>query len=445
MITSILAFVIAFSLLVLVHEFGHFWMARRAGVAVERFSIGFGPKLFGFKWKETDFGIALLPLGGYVKMKGESETEGVDPNDPRAFSNKSISARTSIVLAGPIMNLLFSFVLMPMVFWIGRPEPAFLDQPPVIERVLPNSPAEKPGLKVGDKILFCNEKPMATWRELLSTIALTPVGAKLSLRVERDGAPKIFWLETEKLPGGEESYLGFEKFFGTSPPAIVKEVFPDGPADRAGIKPEDQIIAVAGKAIQNWDDLVQRIQSSQAQPLALEVRHDGQSHRFTVQPQWDPQSQRYLIGIQGMEAVTPFTYSIKRYSLTEAMRMGFKTNWENLVLTLLVLKKLVTLELSYKTLGGPVRIAYTLAKASASGATDFLYFTAFLSLQLGILNLLPIPVLDGGHLLFYLIEVIRRKPLSLKVRMVAQQIGLVLLITLIVFVTWNDLQKLFIR
>lgn len=442
MITSILSFFIAFGLLVLVHEFGHFWLARRIGVSVERFSIGFGPKLFGFKWKETDCCLSLLPLGGYVKMKGETDEEAIDPNDKTAFSNKSISDRSAIVLAGPLMNLLFSFVLMPLVFWIGRPEPAFLNQPPVVERILPNSPAEQGGLKIGDEVLSLNAKAVTTWRELLQDIAITPVGSRLALGIRRDGDQKTYWLETEKLPGEEESYLGLEKFFGESPPAIIQSVLPKGEADRAGLKPKDQVTKVAGVAIQNWDDLVRAIQAVKDKPLELEVLRGQKVYRFTLRPQWDAAAKRYLIGIQGAESATPLAATLKRYSPIEAIGMGFKTNWENLLLTLTVLKKLLTLELSYKTLGGPVRIAYTLARASAAGVADFLYLTAFLSLQLAILNLLPIPVLDGGHLLFYLIEAVRRKPLSLKARMVAQQVGMVLLITLIVLVTWNDLEKL---
>lgn len=351
MLTSILAFAAAFGLLVLVHEFGHFWVARRNGVHVEKFSIGFGPKLWGFQWKETRLVISLLPLGGYVKMKGESDEEQIDPADATAFSNKTIAARSRIVLAGPAMNLLLSFVLMPVVFWLGRPDPVFLNQPAVIEAVMPGSPAEQAGLKAGDVILTVNEKTV---------------------------------------PG--------------------------------------------------WTDLIREIQLAGGQTIAVDAKRDEAQIHLTLKPQWDESEERYLIGIQGKTLSTPVAF--KKYGFTEGLIAGVKTNWENIVLTLRVLQKLVSLELSYKTLGGPVQIAYTLAEASASGLGDFLYFTAFLSLQLAVLNLLPIPVLDGGHLVFYLIEAIRRKPLSLRFRMVAQQVGLFLLITLIVFVTWNDIEKL---
>lgn len=351
MLTSIAAFVIAFGLLVLVHEFGHFWLARRNGVAVEKFSIGFGPKLWGFQWRETRFVVSLLPLGGYVKMKGESDEEATDPNDTTAFANKTIGARARIVLAGPIMNLVLSFVLMPIVFWLGRPDPALLQQPAIIEAVLPGSPAERSGLRAGDRILAINQK------------------------------------------------------------------------------------AIAG-----WDLLIQEIQLAGSQPIDVTAERNEGEITLVLKPEWDEGADRYLIGIQGKTIQTPVQF--KKYGLVEGLVEGIRTNWQNTLLTLRVLQKLVTLQLSYKTLGGPVQIVYTLAQASASGLGDFLYFTAFLSLQLAILNLLPIPVLDGGHLVFYLIEAIRRKPLSLRARMVAQQVGLFLLITLIIFVTWNDIEKL---
>lgn len=355
MILSIVSFVIAFGLLVLVHEFGHFWVARRSGIAVEKFSIGFGPKLFGFKWKETLFQISLFPLGGFVKMKGESDEEKIDPSDQTSFSNKTTLVRSAVVSAGPLMNLVLSFILMPLVFWIGKPEPVFLKERAVIEQVLPNSPA-----------------------------------------------------------------------------------------DQAGIRKGDTVFTVDGKPVANWVDLIQAVQIAGSKTFPMEVEREGKRFALEVRPQWNDQINQYMIGIQGKEP-TSLDVTIRSYPLKEAIVVGFKANWDNLVLTFQVLKKLFTFELSYKALGGPVQIAYTLAKASASGLADFIFFTAFLSLQLAILNLLPIPVLDGGHLVFFLIEGVLRRPLSLKTRMVAQQVGLVLLLTLILMVTWNDVQRLFFR
>ncbi|MDO8494266.1 MAG: RIP metalloprotease RseP [Deltaproteobacteria bacterium] len=353
-LTTILAVIFAFGVLVIVHEFGHFWVARRCGVFVEKFSIGFGPKLFGFMWKETQFIVSLLPLGGYVKMRGEEDSETVTPNDPTSFSNQPLKKKAAIVLAGPIMNLILSFVLMPMVFMIGHAEAPSLNTPPVIREVMVGSPAERAGLVAGDTILKVNEKEIKNWGELIQSVQLG------------GNAPSKIFVERQK------------NFF-----------------------------------------------------------------EFLLQPEWNEENHSYLVGIRGDALPTDQTVEIKKYPFWESVVMGAKTNIENIALTFLVLKRLVTLQMTYKTLGGPVQIIYTLAGAAASGISDFIFFISFLSLQLAIMNLLPIPVLDGGHLFFYIIEGIRRKPLSLKSKMIAQQIGMALLLSLVLLVTWNDLKRLF--
>lgn len=354
MITSVLAFIVAFGLLVLVHEFGHFWVAKRSGITIEKFSIGFGPKLFGFRRGGTEFAISLLPLGGFVKMKGEDGETPSDKNDPTAFSNKPAWVRSAVVLAGPMMNFLLSFVLMPLVFWLGAPESPLLRVPPMVGEVI----------------------------------------------------------------------AGF-------------------PAATAGIQAGDRIVRVGEKAIANWGELLQALQLNGATPTQLQVEREEKSFSVAIQPRWDEAHHGYMIGIQQTNIPPPPTVVAKRYPFFEAIQMGFKANLENIVATFAVLRKLITLQLSYKSLGGPVQIAYTLAATAASGLSDFIAFAAFLSVQLAVLNLLPIPVLDGGHVLFYLVEGVLRRPLSMKVRLIAQQVGLVFLVGLVLLVTWNDLQRLF--
>ncbi|MBI5299071.1 MAG: site-2 protease family protein [Deltaproteobacteria bacterium] len=504
MITSILSFIIAFGILVLVHEFGHFWIARRRGVAIEKFSIGFGPKIFGFHYrglrrslrrqsrqslplnapsglidsKGTDFCISLIPLGGFVKMKGDEDESQVSPDDKTAFVNKSVKARSAIVMAGPFMNLLLSFIVMPLVFLIGKQEPAFFKEPPVIERVLPGSPAEKSGLGIGDLIVAFDGKSVATWEGLLEAIAITAPNKTLNLEIERgpwimDHGPrtkKEIVVETATLPGGEGSYLGIEKYFGKAPSAIVKEIMPESPAADAHLQAGDQITLVGGQPIDSWDGLIHAVNVHQGEAIQIEVLRvlrSEQSERegaaptalplegatrapikevrqnLTIQPKWDAEAKRWMLGIKGPETMEMGPLQIRHYSFLGAIEAGCKTNIRNILLTFQVLKKLVTFELSYKNLGGPVQIAYSLSKAAASGVADFLYFTAFLSIQLAVLNILPIPMLDGGHLLFFMIEAVRKRPLSLKIRIIAQQTGLVLLLTLILLVTFNDLKRLF--
>ncbi len=442
MIISVIAFVVAFGILVLVHEFGHFWIARKVGIFVEKFSIGFGPKILGFKKKGTDFCISLLPLGGFVKMKGEGDEQEANTTDPDAFPNKSVKARAAVVMAGPMMNLLLSFILMPFVFWLGKPEISFLSEIPVIERILPASPADQAGLKMGDQILRLNSKQTATWEKVLETVTLTGIGKEIDITVQRNGAEKLVSLKTAPLPTGEGAYLGFEKFFGTAPEAIVVEVLSGSPAQTGGLKAGDKITTVENVPVTDWDSLISAVNSQKGKEMTVGVLRNQSTFFFKIKPNWDKTAGRWLLGIKGPEGSSLGILRTKQYTFLEAIKMGFKTNVKNILMTFEVLKKLVTLELSYKTLGGPVQIAYALGKASASGLPDFLYFTAFLSLQLAILNILPIPMLDGGHLLFFLIEAVRKKPLSLKARLIAQQAGLVLLLTLILFVTMNDLERL---
>ncbi|MDP2599535.1 MAG: RIP metalloprotease RseP [Deltaproteobacteria bacterium] len=442
MITSIIAFIVSFGILVLVHEFGHFWIARKVGIFVEKFSIGFGPKIFGFKKKGTDFCISLLPLGGFVKMKGEGDEKESQTTDPDAFSNKSVGARSAVVLAGPMMNLLLSFALMPFVFWLGKPEISFLSEPAVIERLLPQSPAEGSGLKIGDKIMRINGKQAPNWETVLETITLSPPGKPVQLHIARNGEEQEIAVNTVPLPNGEGTYAGFEKFFGNAPEAIVTDILPNSPAEKGGLEKGDKIIAVQGAPVTDWDSLIRQVSLHQGKPMNITALREGRPIDLSIQALWDASSERWLMGIRGPEGSGVGILQTKKYGFADAVKMGFKTNVKNILLTFEVLKKLVTLELSYKSLGGPVQIAVTLGKASASGFADFLYFTAFLSLQLAILNILPIPMLDGGHLLFFAFEAVRGRALSLKTRIIAQQVGLVLLLTLILFVTMNDLERL---
>jgi len=444
MITSILSFIIAFGILVLVHEFGHFWVARRAGVAIDKFSIGFGPKIFGFRSKGTEFCISLIPLGGFVKMKWDEDESQVPPDDKTAFPNQPLKTRSAVVMAGPFMNLLLSFIVMPLVFLIGKSEPAFFKEPPVIERVLPGSPAEKSDLRIGDLIVALDGKSVATWEGLLETIAITAPNKTLNLEIERGPrTKKEVVVETATLPGGEGSYLGVEKYFGKAPSAIVKEIIPESPAAKAGLQAGDQITLVGGQPIDSWDGLIRAVNAHQGEAIQIEVLRKEARQNLTIQPKWDEEAKRWMMGIKGPETMEMGPLQTRHYSFIGAIEAGFKTNIRNILLTFQVLKKLVTFELSYKNLGGPVQIAYSLSKAAASGIADFLYFTAFLSIQLAVLNILPIPMLDGGHLLFFMIEGIRKRPLSLKIRLIAQQTGLVLLLTLILLVTFNDLKRLF--
>lgn len=436
--TSILYFLIALGFLIFVHELGHFILAKRQGIKVDVFSFGFGPRLIGFKKGETDYRLSLLPLGGYVKMFGhEPGDEGAD--DPRSFNMKTIWQRFKVVIFGPLMNVILAFCLMPIVFMIGRPQPAYLDQQPIIEQVRATSPAAEAGLKKGDKIVAVNGHAVTTWESVLNRALLAKPGSEMKLGVERNGNARDMDVRVGSLPEMQGGYVGIEPMLFVGNEAVVDGVTPGGPADKAGLKAGDVVLSYNGANVIDWLDLTEKVNARGGKEATVKVKHaDGTVDRAKLTPEFNEDYDRWLMGIQkkrssGVPMVT------KRYGFFAAIAQGTKENFKLIKLTFTVIKRLVTLQLSYKVLGGPIIIAKTSAAAASSGFAPFIYFLAFLSMQLGILNLLPIPVLDGGHLVFLGIETAMRRPLSVRIREIATQVGFVMLVSLMLLVTVNDI------
>lgn len=436
---TILYFLIALGVLISIHEFGHFIVAKKSGVKVEEFSLGFGPRLFGWRRGDTDYRISLLPFGGYVKMLGEQPgEEGAD--DPRAFTRKPIWKRALIVAFGPLMNLFLCLALFPLVFLLGRDLPKFFNEPPVVEHVWKGSPAAEVGLEPHDRIAAINQKEIATWEEFLNEALAVPAGGKIQLSVIRAETTFNAELERRALLPGEKAYLGIEPtlFLGNEP--IIGKVDVGSRGAEAGLQPGDRVLAVGGVKVSWWTELAEKIQESHGTAVALTILRGDDQKKFSITPAFDEASERWRLGIQKEASDIPLIS--KQYGLLEAIKEGSKEFYKLLVLTLGILKKLFSFQLSYKVLGGPLMIAKTTAAAAESGLADFLYFLGFMSLQLAILNLLPIPVLDGGHLFFLGLEGIRRKPLNPKIQLVAQQIGFGLLLLLLITVTMNDLNAI---
>ncbi len=436
---TILYFIIGLGLLIFIHEFGHFIVAKMNGIRVERFSLGFGPRLIKFQIGETEYCISALPLGGYVKMTGQEdfEEEKIQPlDDPRAFSSKGLLARLSVVLAGPGMNLLLPFLLMPIVFMLGRSEPKFLDQAPEVMGVVASSAAAQGGFQKGDRIRRVNDKEVSRWNDVLIETSKPP-GTKVKLTWESNG--KIFEQTLELKPGekGMAGILGIEPMFFLDVDPVVGEILAGDPAEVAGIKIGDRVVAIDGKSIAHWQQMSDEVNASAGKELVFTVERGMQKLYFKITPNYNEKFQKYVIGVT--KASDPNLYETRRYGISDAFKKGVSENLMLFGMTFKVLKDLVTLKASVKELGGPIRIAQISAKAAERGLGNFLYLLAFLSIQLGILNLLPIPVLDGGHVLFMGYEGIARKPLSAKKRLVAQQVGMFLLLTLMVLVTVNDI------
>ncbi len=442
-IATFIYFILGLGLLIFIHELGHFLMAKRAGIRVEKFSLGFGPRLLWFTWGETEYRLSLLPLGGYVKMSGEDPSEEkIQPlDDPRCFSAQSIWKRIQVVAAGPLMNLVLALFLMPLVFMVGRMEPAFVDQAPVVLGVKKGSPAEKTGLEKGDQILSIEEVATPTWAEAMQRILVNP-NREVHLKILRKGSgmeeTKNVQLDTTR--EGKAGFLGVEPqlFVGMDP--VIDQVAAGSPAQKAGLQSKDRILSIGGEKVEDWQDMSDHIEKSQGKPVEVEVFREQEKLTLTLEPSYSETHHKWIIGITKESKAGDF---VKRhYGFVQALEKGTLENVKLFKLTLEVLKKLFTGQLSYKSLGGPVQIAQATAQAARSGLGDFFYFLCFLSIQLGVLNLLPIPVLDGGHLFFMGYEVVRRKPLSIQKRIIAQQVGMALLLTLMVLVTFNDISSI---
>lgn len=439
---TILYFIIALGVLVFVHELGHFLMAKKQGIGVEKFSLGFGPKIFGFTRGETTYLISALPFGGYVKLMGEDPdaTEGSEVPPEKSYSRRPIRQRAAVVFAGPAMNLLLSLVLMPVIFMIGRMEPAYLDQKPVVIGVRHGSVGERIGLKKGDEILKIGDTSPATWKEVLNEVILS--GNKdVDLTFRRGDQIVTKRVIIAESPETHAGTLGIEPNFFIGNEPVIDEVSPESPAREAGMQPGDEIIRIDGEPIETWTDMSEKVGASAGKKLEVLIRRGQETLTLSLVPRYDEGAKRWLLGVKKETGKRGDAFVFKRYGFGEALVHGFRENLKLSKLTMTVLGRLVTLQLSYKTLGGPIRIAQASAMAARSGLPDFLYFIAFLSLQLGILNLLPVPVLDGGHLVFFGIEAVRRKPISARVRQAAEQTGFFLLISLMLIVTLNDVES----
>ena len=431
MIYTILVFLVVLGFLIFVHELGHFMVARWTGVRVIRFSLGFGPKIYSKTVGDTEYVVAAIPLGGYVKMAGDDPSQEVTKS-PEDFSSRTLGERTRIVLAGPLMNIIVAFVLMPIVFLLGTQTPAFLDQPPVVGWVQDESPARAVGFLVGDRLESVAGRAVATWEQAITQFATRP-DTTVEVVVDRAGGRRtlMFTVPEQSTKGSGSLGILPEK------PAIVGAVSPGKPAAVAGLKADDEIVNLNGQPIFNWYQMSDAIQKNQGAPLTLTYRRDGVEAVVELTPAMDEVSKRWVIGVGGQESMI-----FRQYGVVESIVLGTQKMWELTRLTFEVLGQLFTGNLSIKALGGPIMIAQVTGEAADSGFSDVVRLVAFISLQLGIMNLLPIPVLDGGWLVFFLIEAIIGRPLNRRGQEIAQTVGFVLLITLALVVSYNDIMRI---
>ena len=449
---SILAFIIVLGVLIFFHELGHFLMARLFGVGVEKFSLGFGPRLIGKKIGITDYRLSAIPLGGYVKMVGEEPDAEVVPADTHlSFTHKHVLKRICIVAAGPVFNLLLAVLIFFIFFAITGIE----DIRPIIRQVQKDSAAQRAGLRLDDRIVSIDGTKIDAWYDIDKAVTESN-GRRLQLGVIRNGALIEIDVRPElkqgvDLLGDNISYfdIGISAFPELM--AIVGDVNAGFPAEKAGLKKGDQITSINGIPIVSWRQMQSLISSSGGAELTLTIKRGAEVLKIHLTPQHvetkdhlGRAEKRYLIGITNQPIEIPETDLVtKRLNPIEAAVKSVEQSYSILVLMIRSVAKMIDGSIPKDSLGGPIMIAKMAGDQARLGLDKLIQFIAFISINLAIINLLPIPVLDGGHLLFFLIEAIKGRPVSIKVREVAQQIGLFILLLLIILVFYNDISKLF--
>ena len=423
-----LIFLVVLGIIVLVHELGHFIAARLMKIRVEVFSFGFGKRLFGKRIGDTDFRVSLVPIGGYVRMAGE---ENIDPAQatPDQFMAKNRAQKIFTLLLGPLMNLVLALLLIIGVNMGGVEIDSYKLEKPVIGYVEKGSPAETAGLRRGDELLAINGRETPNWKEVEITIGVNP---KERLRIDfvRDSVPRVTELKVATSSRVEIGYAGFYWPL----PAVISQVAPNYPAAKAGLRPGDHITAVDGRPVANYFELADIIHGSPGKPLQLAYRRGGSelSTRLT------PVSENG-VGIIGFNVKIATTRI--RYGLAAAMKNSFQEAGRLMFLTFNAFKKIIQRKMSVKSFSGPIEIARVSQQALESGFSNFFMLIAFISLQLGIVNLFPIPGLDGGHLLIFTIEAIIRRDLNPKLKSILIYAGFAFLISLMVFIVLNDIAK----
>jgi len=464
MLITILATIVVLGVLILVHELGHFWTAKLVDIEVPRFSIGLGPRMVGFKRGETEYVISWLPLGGYVKMAGMEEMEAIEGGredapkvtgvataddtllevktprqaGPRDFESKSLPARTLVISAGVIMNLIFAVVVYASIAMIwGVREPA----PPVIgtvaEELLPEGTEALAGLPAGAHVVRINDDTIKDFRDLETTLVSARSGAAV-LSFANHAPVSITLPQSDSLRA--MLVLAIEPPNDTPP--VLGTIQENTPAARAGLMPDDRIVSVNGRPVETWQEFAAIVERQPGQPLRVEIERGGQRRTVELTPDVrDLRGMKYgRIGV-APKMVASAAAPKERLGFIGAIRHGFSETWRTIALTFDFLVGLFTGESSPRSVGGPIQIGQLSGQVVRLGLEAFLGFMALLSVNLAVLNLLPIPVLDGGHLLFLGIEAVRGKPLSIEQRMRWSQVGFFIILAIMVWAIGNDLLR----
>ncbi|HEY9199676.1 MAG TPA: RIP metalloprotease RseP [Gammaproteobacteria bacterium] len=446
---SVGAFVIALGVLITVHEFGHYWVARKAGIKVLRFSIGFGRPLWTRRRgpDQTEFVLAAVPLGGYVKMLDEREGP-VEPQElSRAFNRQPVGKRMAVVAAGPAFNFLFAIVAYWALFVHGVP-----GVKPLLDAPVPGSIAATAGIETRDLLRAVDGTPTPSWDSALMALLDGALDRRrLALDVESvDGRARTVYIDLTEVDGLLDSgdllaHLGL-KPWRPSVPAVIDRLVPDGAAERAGLRPGDRIVSADGHSMDSWEVWVDYVQARPDQVIEVTLERDGAAQTVTVRPERAELDDRAIgrIGAYARvpEALDAELFTETRYGPFAALQQSLIKTWEMSALTLRTLWKMLVGEASLDNISGPISIAQYAGHSASIGLGTFLGFLAIVSISLGVLNLLPVPVLDGGHLMYYLIELFKGSPVSEQTEILGQRIGIALLFALMSLALFNDISRL---
>lgn len=444
-IVNVLAFLIAISVLVAVHEFGHFLVGRWCGMKVLRYSIGFGKPLWStvFGKDRTEFWVSAIPLGGYVKFLDEREGPVEPADEGRAFTHRPVPARIAVLLAGPLFNFLFAVVAYWALFVAGVPSAV-----PTVGEVRPGSYAAAAGLRQGDRILSIGGEEVADWQAAVVALFGEMVGdGRIPLEVEgEDGVPRELTIDV-----GEDAArltepnafltdaLGFDAW---QPPSVVDLVTDGGPAEAAGIRTGDRIMAIDGQPIADFGDLREVVAARPDETVTIRLERDGDTRTLEM-TLGSREVDGRQVGVMGVGAQTSREYFYERqYGPLAAIGASVERTWDTTSFTVSMLARMVTGDVSVKNISGPINIAQYAGESATAGLDVFVNFLALVSISLGVLNLLPIPVLDGGQIVYQGVELVKGSPLSERAQIVGQQVGILALLILMTFAFYNDISRI---
>lgn len=444
-IWSVLGFIVAISVLVCFHEFGHYWMARRMGVRVLRFSLGWGRPWKSFRTRDgVEWTLAPYPIGGYVKML--DEREGPVPEHERhlAFNNKPVAARMAILAAGPVANFILAAILFWMVFVLG-----VRDWKPVIAEPPPHSAAAAAGLREGDTVLAVGRDPVATLGELQTELLDQAIGARdLPVTVRHgDGGEQSVTLDVSRVRADPEFLFADLGLLPYRPPVdpVLAEIRPGQAAENAGFKPGDRIVSRDGEPVASWQDWALWLAKNPGAVAKIGIERDGRPMALDLivgRAENDPRRGFFGASVEVSEQLWQHLRAERRLGPLEAVPVAIERTGDTAVLILRMLARMITGEVSLKNISGPIQIAQVAGETAQSGLVWFLGFLAGLSVSLGVLNLLPVPMLDGGQLLTYAIEWVKGRPLSERALTASQYLGLAFIGLLMMLAFYNDIMRL---